>query len=64
MCQLQIGVDVWECAFFQASEVVVDLNGEALGAAIHLLFKAASKCQHIPQAVSIRILIYGDLTIV
>ncbi|XVF48034.1 hypothetical protein PTKIN_Ptkin03bG0158100 [Pterospermum kingtungense] len=53
VCQLQIGIDVWECAFFQASEVVGDLNGEALGAAIKLLFKAASKCQQISQAVSV-----------
>ncbi|XP_022729174.1 uncharacterized protein LOC111284647 isoform X2 [Durio zibethinus] len=53
MSQLQLGIDVWERAFCQASEVVIDLNGEALGAAICLLFKAASQCQHIPQAVSI-----------
>ncbi|KAK6273252.1 hypothetical protein POUND7_010335 [Theobroma cacao] len=53
MCKLHFGTDVWECAFSQASEVVGDLNGEALGAAICLLFKAASQCRQIPQAVSI-----------
>ncbi|XVE71506.1 hypothetical protein DITRI_Ditri10aG0156300 [Diplodiscus trichospermus] len=53
VCQLQFGIDVWKQTFFQASEIVGVLNGEALGASIHLLFKAASNCQHIPQAVSI-----------
>ncbi|XP_021276357.1 uncharacterized protein LOC110410806 isoform X2 [Herrania umbratica] len=53
MCKLHFGTGVWECAFSEAAEIVGDLNGEALGAAICLLFKAASQCQQIPQAVSI-----------
>ncbi|OMO81238.1 TRAF-like family protein [Corchorus capsularis] len=53
MCQLHFGIDVWERTYFHASEVVHDLNGEALGSAIRLLFKAASECQHIPQAACI-----------
>ncbi|OMO57699.1 TRAF-like protein [Corchorus olitorius] len=53
MCQLHVGIDVWERTCFHASEVVHDLNGEALGSAIRLLFKAASECQHIPQAACI-----------
>ncbi|KAA3476879.1 TRAF-like family protein [Gossypium australe] len=53
MCQLKLAIDVWKSVFLQASNVVDDLNGEALGAAIALLFKAASQCQDIPQAVSI-----------
>ncbi|XP_052487922.1 uncharacterized protein LOC128031939 [Gossypium raimondii] len=53
MCQLKLAMDVWKSVFLQASNVVDDLNGEALGAAIALLFKAASQCQDIPLAVSI-----------
>ncbi|XVE98392.1 hypothetical protein REPUB_Repub03eG0102800 [Reevesia pubescens] len=53
MSELQLGSDDCKHAFFKVFEVVGDLNGEALGAAIRLLFKAASKCQCIPQAVSI-----------
>ncbi|KAG8491670.1 hypothetical protein CXB51_014908 [Gossypium anomalum] len=53
MCQLKLAIDVWKSVFLQASNVVDDLNGEALGAAIALLFKAASQCQDIPPAVSI-----------
>ncbi|KAB2076723.1 hypothetical protein ES319_A06G059900v1 [Gossypium barbadense] len=52
-CQLKLAIDVWKSVFLQASNVVDDLNGEALGAAIALLFKAASQCQDIPLAVSI-----------
>ncbi|KAK8291452.1 hypothetical protein V6Z12_D06G060600 [Gossypium hirsutum] len=54
MCQLKLAMDVWKSVFLQASNVVDDLNGEALGAAIALLFKAASQCQDIPLAVRIR----------
>ncbi|TYH65591.1 hypothetical protein ES332_D06G066300v1 [Gossypium tomentosum] len=53
MCQLKLAMDVWKSVFLQASNVVDDLNSEALGAAIALLFKAASQCQDIPLAVSI-----------
>ena len=51
--QLDIDNEVWERLFFVTSELVVELNDEALATTIGFLFKAASHCQHISEAVRV-----------
>ena len=38
---------------YRASQLLADSNGEVLGAVMDFLFEAASRCHHIPQAVSV-----------
>lgn len=41
----------WERAFDQASKVLEHTPDFALGSMTRLLFKAATQCQNVPQAV-------------
>ncbi|XP_010906892.1 uncharacterized protein [Elaeis guineensis] len=49
--QLEFGSEVWERVLFQAFELLTDSNDEPLVAAMSFVFKAASQCHHLPQAV-------------
>ncbi|KAG1363216.1 Ubiquitin carboxyl-terminal hydrolase 13 [Cocos nucifera] len=48
---LDFGSEVWERVLFQAFELLSDSNDEPLEAAVSFIFKAASQCQQLPQAV-------------
>ncbi|XP_072971433.1 uncharacterized protein [Typha angustifolia] len=50
LSQLEFGSEVWERVLVQAFELLTDSNDEPLVAAISFVFKAASQCQHLPQA--------------
>ncbi|GMQ07160.1 hypothetical protein CsSME_00051475 [Camellia sinensis var. sinensis] len=49
--QLEFSSEVWELVFFVTSKVVEKFNDGALATIIGFLFKAASHCQHISEAV-------------
>ncbi|WOK94203.1 hypothetical protein Cni_G02905 [Canna indica] len=51
LCQLEFGSEVWERVLYQALELLADSSDELLIAATSFVFKAASQCQHLPQAV-------------
>ncbi|KAF1865155.1 hypothetical protein Lal_00004529 [Lupinus albus] len=51
LSQLECGSEVWERILFQSSELLEDSNDEPLAATIDFIFKAASQCQHLPEAV-------------
>ncbi|XP_061340973.1 uncharacterized protein LOC133287392 [Gastrolobium bilobum] len=54
--QLDCGSEVWERILFQSSDLLTDSNGEPLAATIDFILKAASQCQHLPEAVrSVRV---------
>ncbi|KAL1301091.1 hypothetical protein HN51_045724 [Arachis hypogaea] len=54
--QLECGSEVWERILFQSFELLTDSNDEPLAATIDFIFKAASQCQHLPEAVrSVRV---------
>ncbi|XP_065850485.1 uncharacterized protein [Euphorbia lathyris] len=56
LSQLECGSDVWERILFQSFELLPDSNSEPLAATIDFIFKAASQCQHLPEAVrSVRV---------
>ncbi|KAF3447096.1 hypothetical protein FNV43_RR12276 [Rhamnella rubrinervis] len=56
LSQLECGSEVWERVLFQSFELLTDSNDEPLVATIDFLFKAASQCQHLPEAVrSVRV---------
>ncbi|CAI8599607.1 unnamed protein product [Vicia faba] len=56
LSQLECGSEVWERILFQSFELLTDSNDEALVATIDFVFKAASQCQHLPEAVrSVRV---------
>lgn len=56
LSQLECGSEVWERILFQSFELLSDSNDEPLAATINFIFKAASQCQHLPEAVrSIRV---------
>ncbi|KAI9106664.1 hypothetical protein K1719_022192 [Acacia pycnantha] len=56
LCQLDCGSEVWEQVLYQSSELLTDSNDELLTETIDFLFKAASQCQHLPEAVrSVRV---------
>ncbi|KAJ8751666.1 hypothetical protein K2173_025825 [Erythroxylum novogranatense] len=56
LSQLECDSDAWENILFQSFELLADCNDEPLAATINFLFKAASHCQHLPQAVrSVRV---------
>ncbi|MCL7025321.1 hypothetical protein MKW94_025380 [Papaver nudicaule] len=50
--QLKLSSEVWESILAKSLQLLGDLNHEALGAAISFIFEAASKCQHLPEAVT------------
>ena len=53
LSQLECGSEVWERILFQSFELLTDSNDEPLTATIDFIFKAASQCQHLPEAVSL-----------
>nr|KYP70193.1 Ubiquitin carboxyl-terminal hydrolase 12 [Cajanus cajan] len=56
LSQLECGSEVWERILFQSFELLTDSNDEPLAATIDFIFKAASQCQHLPEAVrSVRV---------
>ncbi|XP_047169928.1 uncharacterized protein LOC124838382 isoform X2 [Vigna umbellata] len=56
LSQLECGSEVWERILFQSFELLNDSNDEPLATTIDFIFKAASQCQHLPEAVrSVRV---------
>ncbi|KAG6643781.1 hypothetical protein I3843_08G010500 [Carya illinoinensis] len=56
LSQLECGCEVWERVLFQSFELLTDSNDEPLVATMDFIFKAASQCQHLPEAVrSVRV---------
>ncbi|XP_054788631.1 uncharacterized protein LOC129294355 isoform X2 [Prosopis cineraria] len=56
LSQLECDSEVWERVLCQSFELLADSNGEPLAATIDFIFKAASQCQHLPEAVrSVRV---------
>ncbi|KAJ1413170.1 hypothetical protein SESBI_19933, partial [Sesbania bispinosa] len=56
LSQLECGSEVWERILFQSFELLTDSNDEPLAATIDFVFKAASQCQHLSEAVrSVRV---------
>ncbi|CAN6449841.1 unnamed protein product [Victoria cruziana] len=51
LSQLQFGSELWERVLFQALELLPESNDEPLATAIEFVFKAASQCQRLPEAV-------------
>ncbi|CAL0319148.1 unnamed protein product [Lupinus luteus] len=51
LSQLECGSEVWERILFQSFELLTDSNDEPLVATIDFIFKAASQCQHLSEAV-------------
>nr|ABG37644.1 unknown [Populus trichocarpa] len=51
LSQLECGSDVWERVLIQSFDLLADSNDEPLAATIDFIFKAASQCQHLPEAV-------------
>ncbi|KAK8602582.1 hypothetical protein V6N13_057786 [Hibiscus sabdariffa] len=50
LSQLDCGSEVWERILFQSFELMIGPNDELLAATIDFIFKAASQCQHLPEA--------------
>ncbi|KAF7817264.1 ubiquitin carboxyl-terminal hydrolase 7 [Senna tora] len=56
LSQLECDSEVWERLLFQSFDLLTDSNDEPLAATIDFIFKAASQCQHLPEAVrSVRV---------
>ncbi|GMY29268.1 Ubiquitin carboxyl-terminal hydrolase 13 [Fagus crenata] len=56
LSQLECGSELWERVLFQSFELLADSNDEPLVATIDFILKAASQCQHLPEAVrSVRV---------
>ncbi|XP_044463461.1 uncharacterized protein LOC123194346 isoform X1 [Mangifera indica] len=56
LSQLDCGSEVWERVLLQSFEFLTDSNDEPLAATLDFIFKAASQCQHLPEAVrSVRV---------
>ncbi|KAF5461397.1 hypothetical protein F2P56_017501 [Juglans regia] len=56
LSQLECGCEVWERVLFQSFELLTGSNDEPLVATMDFIFKAASQCQHLPEAVrSVRV---------
>ncbi|KAK4748324.1 hypothetical protein SAY87_014910 [Trapa incisa] len=51
LSQLECGSEVWELILHQSMELLIDSNDEPLAATMDFIFKAASHCQHLPEAV-------------
>lgn len=56
LSQLDFGSEVWERVLLKSLELLTDSNDEPLAVTIDFIFKAASQCQHLPEAVrSVRV---------
>lgn len=56
LSQLECGNEVWERVLLQSFELLTGSNDEPLIATIDFIFKVASQCQHLPEAVrSVRV---------
>ncbi|KAG6706531.1 hypothetical protein I3842_07G226200 [Carya illinoinensis] len=56
LSQLECGSEVWERVLFQSLDLLTYSNDEPLVTTIDFIFKAASQCQHLPEAVrSVRV---------
>ncbi|XVF89339.1 hypothetical protein PTKIN_Ptkin19aG0122400 [Pterospermum kingtungense] len=56
LSQLECSSEVWEDVLFQSFHLLTDSNDEPLVATIDFIFKAASQCQNLPEAVrSVRV---------
>ncbi|GAV60527.1 MATH domain-containing protein, partial [Cephalotus follicularis] len=56
LSQLECDSEVWERILCQSLELLTYSNDEPLAASIDFVFKAASQCQHLPEAVrSVRV---------
>lgn len=53
LSQLDCGSEVWERVLLQSFELLTESNDEPLAATLDFIFKAASQCQHLPEAVCI-----------
>ncbi|KFK32582.1 hypothetical protein AALP_AA6G262000 [Arabis alpina] len=51
LSQLECDSEVWEHILLQSFELLSDSNEESLLATIHFIYKTASQCQHLPEAV-------------
>ncbi|KAJ7958792.1 Ubiquitin carboxyl-terminal hydrolase [Quillaja saponaria] len=51
LSQLECGSEVWERVLSQSFELLMDSNDEPLAATVDFILKAASQCQHLPEAV-------------
>lgn len=51
LSQLQVGNDIQEHILFQVLELLMDTNDEPFAAVMSFIFKSASQCQQLPQAV-------------
>ncbi|KAF8400604.1 hypothetical protein HHK36_013903 [Tetracentron sinense] len=51
LSQLEFGGELWERVLHQTFKLLTDSNDEPLAAIMSFIFKAASQCQHLPQAV-------------
>lgn len=60
LSQLEFGSEVWERVLLQAFEFLTESNNEPLVAAMSFVFKAASQCHHLPQAVCLRTSLKSD----
>lgn len=53
LSQLDFGSEVWERVLLKSLELLTDSNDEPLAVTIDFIFKAASQCQHLPEAVRV-----------
>ncbi|CAK7345376.1 unnamed protein product [Dovyalis caffra] len=51
--QMDMNSEEWKQTFSEASEVLGSTPNEALQPVVHLIFKSASQCQSVPQAVKV-----------
>lgn len=51
LSQLECSSEVWERVLFQSLALLADSNDEPLAATINFILKAATHCQHLPEAV-------------
>ncbi|KAF6158126.1 hypothetical protein GIB67_014920 [Kingdonia uniflora] len=53
LSQLEFGTEIWERVLFQCFKLLMDSHDEPLAAAMTFMFRAASQCQHLSQAVRV-----------
>lgn len=53
LCKLEFGHEVWERILYLTFEALTDSRDENLVATMSFILKAASQCQHLPEAVCI-----------
>ncbi|XP_021769368.1 uncharacterized protein LOC110733609 [Chenopodium quinoa] len=51
LSQLECSSEVWEQVLFQSFALLAESNDEPLAATINFILKAATHCQHLPEAV-------------